>query len=126
MPRPKRQHQVCCLPSVDLFGPLVSNPAKRDTLIMTVEEFEAIRIIDLQGKSQEDCAADMEVSRPTLQRVYYSAKQKVADALVNGKLLKIVGGNYRLCDNSANHSRCPRCTYPSVMIKTEERKGEDK
>lgn len=120
MPRPKRQHKVCFMPSVDLFGPLISNPAKRETLIMSIEEYESIRIIDLNGKSQEECAVEMAVSRPTLQRVYYSAKQKIADALVNGKLLKIEGGNYRLCDKTDNHLHCAHCPYRSLTDKNGE------
>ncbi len=111
MPRPIVKRKVCLLPEIDLYGPLVSNPNKRDLLIMSVEEYETIRIIDLVGKNQETCADEMGISRATLQRIYYSAKQKIADALVNGKLLKIEGGNYKLCNNEQKQITCKHCPY---------------
>ena len=109
MPRPRTKGKVCKLPEVDLFGPLVSNPNKREILILTIEEYESIRIIDLLGKSQESCAEDMGIARTTLQRIYYSAKQKIADAITSGKLLKIHGGNYQLCNKDNTCCGCKHC-----------------
>jgi uncharacterized protein len=111
MPRPKVKRKVCLLPEIDLFGPLISNPKNREILYMTVEEYETIRIIDLEGKNQETCAFEMGISRSTLQRIYYSAKQKIADALVNGKILKIQGGNYKLCNKKIDCMTCTHCPY---------------
>lgn len=63
---------------------------------MTVDEFEAIRLADLEGLYQEQAAAKMEISRPTFGRIVESAHKKVADALVNGKALKIEGGEVKM------------------------------
>ena len=62
--------------------------------ILTVDELEAVRLSDQEGKDQTDAAKSMGVSQPTFQRIYVSARKKIADALVNGKALKIEGGNY--------------------------------
>ena len=61
---------------------------------MKVEELEAIRLKDLEGLEQEECAKRMEVSRPTFQRILTTARIKVADSLVHGKTLRISGGTY--------------------------------
>jgi predicted DNA-binding protein (UPF0251 family) len=111
MPRPKVKGKVCTLPEIDLFGPLISNPNKREVLYLNIEEYETIRIIDLAGKSQEECATEMGIARTTLQRIYYSAKQKIADAIVGGKVLKIQGGNYKLCQKDIDCMRCKHCPY---------------
>lgn len=111
MPRPTISRKVCFLPENNLFGPLISNPSKREVLYMTVEEYESIRIIDYVGKNQETCAEEMHVSRATIQRIYHSGRQKIADAIVHGKILKIEGGNYRLCDVSTDSFRCEHCPY---------------
>lgn len=113
MPRPVISRKVCFLPENNLFGPLISNPNKRKVLYMTVEEYESIRIIDLVGRDQETCAKEMHISRATAQRIYHAAKQKIADALVNGKILKIEGGNYRLCNISTDQFKCSHCPYIS-------------
>ena len=67
---------------------------------MTVDEYEAIRLIDLEGFTQEECAEQMGVARSTVQGIYLEARKKLAEVLVNGKLLFIEGGEYRLCEGS--------------------------
>jgi len=64
--------------------------------ILTKTELEAIRLIDYEKKSQTEVAKEMKVSQPTLSRLLTSARQKVADALVNGKAIKIEGGVYKM------------------------------
>ena len=66
-----------------------------DETILTVDEFEAVRLKDLEGLEQCECAARMEISQPTFHRLVVSARKKVADALTNGKTIKIEGGDYR-------------------------------
>ncbi|MFA6800643.1 MAG: DUF134 domain-containing protein [Acholeplasmataceae bacterium] len=111
MPRPKVKGKVCQLPKINLFGPLISDPNKRDIIYLSIEEYETIRIIDFLQKSQEACAVDMDLSRASLQRIYYSAKQKIAESLVLGKLLKIEGGNYRLCNLDDDCFSCTHCLF---------------
>lgn len=96
MPRPRKWRRVCCLPESSRFGPL--DFSADDTVTMTVDEYETIRLIDLDGFTQEQCAAQMDISRTTVQGIYDSARKKLAQSLVNGKLLLIQGGEYRLCD----------------------------
>ena len=71
------------------------NPAGREPPIeLGMEELEAVRLKDMEGKEQADCAAVMNLSRPTFQRVLYSAREKIARALVEGRAICIKGGNY--------------------------------
>ncbi len=109
MPRPKKGRKVCCLPESNLFGPLTPHPLDREMMLMTVEEYETLRLIDLEGMSQEEASVRMNVARSTVQRIYNDARTKVADALVNGKILKIEGGDYKLCDESEPIYGCGRC-----------------
>ena len=66
---------------------------------MSLDEFETIRLIDYQGKTQEQCAAEMNVARTTVTAIYDSARKKLAAALVEGRRIVISGGNYTL-DNT--------------------------
>jgi len=98
MPRPRKWRKVCCLPDSNRFGPL-DVPAQGEYFVnMTVDEYETIRLIDLEGLSQEECASQMNVARTTVQGIYSDARKKLAESLVNGKILRIEGGDYKLCD----------------------------
>jgi predicted DNA-binding protein (UPF0251 family) len=63
---------------------------------LSLEELESIRLKDLEGLEQQECARQMRVSRPTFHRVLQSAREKLADALINGKAIQIEGGNFEL------------------------------
>ena len=69
---------------------------------MTVDEFEAIRLIDLEGFTQEESAEQMNIARTTVQAIYSGARRKLAESLIEAKVLLIEGGEYRLCDGSGN------------------------
>ena len=88
MARPTKCRRICTMPGFASFGPQAGE--KLDTVIMTVDEFEAIRLIDLEGLVQEAAALRMNVARTTVQAIYNSARIKLADCLVNGKLLVIL------------------------------------
>jgi predicted DNA-binding protein (UPF0251 family) len=75
-----------------------------DEVCLSVEEAEALRLKDLEGLEREQCASEMNISKPTFHRVLESARQKVADALVNGKAIRIDGGNFELANR---RFRCP-------------------
>jgi len=78
-------------------------------IVLTLDEFEAIRLADLEGFYQEQAAERMSVSRPTFGRILVAAHRKVADALAHGKILKIEGGTIRVERLRSPPCGCPRC-----------------
>lgn len=109
MPRPRKWRKVCCLPESNLYGPLNGANIDNPIIKMTVEEYEAIRLIDLDGFTQEECAEKMQVARATVQSIYKDARNKIAESLVNGNLLKIEGGDYQLYNEVERMHGCGRC-----------------
>lgn len=105
MPRPRKGKNVCCVPRINHFGPLNENAYEE--VVMTVEEFETIRLIDYENMIQEECAQQMNVARTTVQALYEAARKKISIALVEGKRLIISGGDYVIC--SGIGKRCGRC-----------------
>ncbi len=106
MPRPMKRRNVCSLPGHNRFGPLDVAVDDIDFVEMFVDEYEAIRLIDLEGFTQEECSIQMNVARTTVQSIYSSAREKLAQSLVNNKALIIKGGEYRLC--GGNGGGCGR------------------
>lgn len=102
MSRPRKWRRVCALPERKSFGPLdvASDP---DIVVMSVDEYETIRLIDYEGLNQEECASHMQVARTTVQGIYIEARKKLASSLVDGKVLVIKGGAYQLCDGFENN-----------------------
>lgn len=91
------------MPENSGFGPLDSRADPGGLVKLTVDEYETIRLIDLEGFTQEECAKQMNVARTTVQGIYIEARRKVADSLVNAKILKIEGGAYQVCDGHLDH-----------------------
>ena len=97
MPRPKRCRRICGYPDFWSFVPEVPEDSKvTETTPLMLDEFETIRLIDYRNMTQEECAAAMGVSRATVTGIYETARFKLADALVNGKRIRITGGTYRI------------------------------
>lgn len=126
MPRPKKCRKVCCMPAHTQFMPVcgtdreagcgpgcgageASEEAAWEPVIMTVDEYETIRLIDKEGFSQEDCGRYMGVARTTVQQIYNNARKKIAEVIVDGRALRIEGGDYRLCDGSEKVCMCGGC-----------------
>jgi uncharacterized protein len=82
-----------------VFKPIGIPVRLLDEVVMTLDEFEAIRLADLDGLYQESAAAQMGVSRPTFSRIAAEAHRKVADAIVHGKALRIEGGPVHVAGN---------------------------
>jgi predicted DNA-binding protein (UPF0251 family) len=96
MPRPPKCRRVAFLPEATYFKPAGIPLRVLDEVRLSVEEAEAIRLKDLEGLEQEQAAGKMNISRPTFQRVLASARQKIADALLSGKAIRIEGGNFEV------------------------------
>ena len=91
MPRPFRCRRIEQLPVYRSFSP--DDITAAEDVRMTVDEFEALRLLDDEGLTQEACAVRMNIARTTVTAIYDSARKKVADALVHGKRLLITGGH---------------------------------
>ena len=102
MPRPIKWRNICFLPEINKFGPLDTSTDIDNYVVMTVDEYETIRLIDLKGFTQEECASRMDVARSTVQGIYNEARKKLADSLVYGKILLIEGGEDRRCNGFRN------------------------
>jgi uncharacterized protein len=79
-----------------------------EEVILTVDEFEAIRLKDVDGLEQEQSAQRMNISQPTFHRLYLESRRKIADVIVNGKALRIEGGTYEIRPQQARKRRCYR------------------
>ena len=123
MPRRVKCRKVCHYPQTLEFLPQ-NNDAEQEPIILTVDEYETIRLIDRRGMSQEQCAAFMQIARTTVQRIYETARKKLADFVVEGRPLRIEGGDFRLCNGSSTGCGCVDCFKQRIYEKYKE-KGED-
>ncbi len=96
MARPTKWRRIEKMPQTSFFIPSDRGAGNLPKVMLKLEELEAVRLKDLEGLEQEECAQKMEVSRPTFQRILSSARVKIADGLINGKAIHIVGGNFTL------------------------------
>jgi predicted DNA-binding protein (UPF0251 family) len=92
MPRPCCIRRIGFVPGVKYFKPAGIPLGELEEVVVTLDELEALRLADLQGLYQETAAEQMKISRPTFARVVESARKKVAEALINGKALRLEGG----------------------------------
>ena len=125
MPRPRKCRKVCCLPINDGFLP-VRGEKGQQPVILKVDEYEALRLIDREGFSQEECGDYMHIARATVQQIYTSARKKLADVLVEGRPLLIAGGEYRLCDGTESGCACKGCHKRRCpTVRTEAKSGNN-
>lgn len=129
MARPAKAKRICGMPSKCQFGPLDGEDGKRN--VMTLEEYETVRLIDYLDCTQEECAAQMGVARTTVQAVYQSARKKLAAMMVEGSGISISGGSYEVCPRAAGccrkncgsspcpHRRCDGLEYENGGCKHE-------
>ncbi len=94
--RPQKIRWVRCLPGERCFRPKCKKPGRLEGVEVTIDEFEAVRLADLEEMTHAQAAQLMGVSRPTFTRILSSAHKKVADGLVNIKAIKIEGGCCRI------------------------------
>ncbi len=128
MPRKKRDRKLLAPPSIkglSVFGP----KNRSEQVILYFEEYETIKLLDYENMTQEEAAVCMNVSRPTLTRIYESARNKVARSMVEGKDLLIRGGNFQFDENwyycnscqakfnllANNEKNCPVCNSKEII-----------
>lgn len=122
MPRPQRCRRICQEPVFTGFSPDEAGNSK--DVILTCDEFEVIRLVDLEKQTHEQCAKQMEISRTTVTEIYESAREKIADSMVNGCHLMIEGGNYRVCDGGSVWCRKKTCRKQQWKEQPGERQTE--
>ena len=112
MPRVPKCRRVCFEPHNRVFTP---GRASSEVVLLTVEECEAVRLVDREGLDQDPAADSMGISRGTLQRILYSARYKLADAISDGKGIVIKGGNYELAKKRCNCDKpCSTCRFNHI------------
>ena len=132
MGRPPLWRRVDFIPGVTHFKPAGIPLRRLEEVRLSVEEVEAVRLKDLEGLEQEECGQKMNVSRTTFARILSSARRKIADALLNGKAIRIEGGRFQMahqrfkCESghewdvpfeamiSAPPRSCPACQTASI------------
>ncbi len=107
MVRPTMPRRVGCPPQATYFKPRGIPLGGLDEVTLTLDELEAVRLADLEELYQEQAAERMQVSRPTFGNIITAAHKKIADALVNGKALRIEGGAVEVTGNCC----CPACGH---------------
>ena len=109
MARPRNCRRVGFMPGSNYFKPRGIPLSMLEEIILTVDEFEALRLADLESLYQEQAAEKMNVSRQTFGRIIESAHKKVAEALVTGKALKIEGGEFEMA--ATRKFKCYECQH---------------
>ncbi len=138
MPRPRRIRRIFFKPDVNYFKPIGIPIKNLEENILTRDELEAIRLIDLEKTEQKKVSKKMKVSQPTLSRILDSARKKLADSLIKGKAIKIQGGSFKMVQprrvgmgrGSGSRGRmggfaagpggeciCPKCNYKEPQIR---------
>lgn len=138
MSRPFKCRRICCDPKSDYFKPRGIPLTQLEEINLTMDELETIRLADLEGIYQEIAASKMNISRQTFGNIVNSAHKKIADALLNGKALKIKGGVYTMaemrkfkcyvCNNTwevphgtGRPKECPQCKNANIHRAAEDR-----
>ncbi|MFC1643723.1 DUF134 domain-containing protein [Candidatus Omnitrophota bacterium] len=99
--RPKKLRRVKCEPGERCFRPQCKPLKELEGVYLTLDEFEAVRLVDVEGLKQEAAGKRMKVSRPTFSRIITGAHQKIGDALINIKAIKIEGGSCEIIKKQA-------------------------
>ncbi|MCR5784560.1 MAG: DUF134 domain-containing protein [Eubacterium sp.] len=98
MPRNAKCRNICSYPDYLSFVPEFRDDGELETIVLSLDEYEAFRLLDAEGLNQEECAKKMGVARTTVTAIYESARKKIAQAFVEGKRLLISGGNIKISD----------------------------
>ncbi len=138
MPRPHKCRNVDFSPDTLFFKPAGIPVSNLEIVALTLDELEALRLADLEGLYQEEAAQKMNISRQTFGNIIESARKKVADALINGKAVKIEGGHVNMSErkfvcNDCRHVwplpfgtghpvNCPQCQSVNIHRHPDDRR----
>jgi len=122
MPRPRLRRFVRCNPNITYFKPQGIRLVGLKEIKLTIDEFEAIRLKDFEQLSQEESAKKMGISQPTFHRLISSARKKVADSIINGKAIRIEGGNFQFRQRTIPGT-LGFCVCPSCGLKLKKQRG---
>lgn len=115
MPRPRRCRKVRFQPNIIYFKPVGVPIVDLEESILTIDELESIRLKDLENLDQDSAAKKMNISQSTFHRLIISAREKIADALINGKSIKIEGGTFKIVKPRKGygftHCICSKCNH---------------
>lgn len=143
MPRPRRFRRIGFEPGCIRFDPRriiitlddAISAEEPDIVTLTKDELETLRLHDLEDIEQIKAAKKMDISQPTFHRTLLAARKKVSDALVNGKAIKIEGGNIKMIQGPGRGQGpamgrglgrlgqvpvkcvCPSCNYEEPKIR---------
>jgi predicted DNA-binding protein (UPF0251 family) len=139
MPRVKQSRKICQPPIMQGFKPYGIPRCELQSVILHFDEYEALRLVDYEGCMQDEAAERMNVSRPTLTRIYEKARKTMAKALVEGSIIVIEGGNvqfekqwfrckkcFKLIGGLENHVPCRNCRSFCIDELTEINKSEER
>ena len=121
MGRPIKWRRVSQMPEFLEFQPVGVTVSGLTENILLIEELEAIRLKDLEGLEQEACADQMQVSRPTFQRILMTARKKIADSLIHGKGIRIEGGTFTSNVCPVHCLSCGKIWMESIEILRQEK-----
>ena len=130
MARPQKSRRICNIPGVIRYGPAPfagprANPSSlQNAVILTVDEYEVLRLVDYEGLTHSACASQMNISRTTATEICESARKKVAEAIVCGKDLIIEGGSWELCKGGRDDCFLDSCTRREENHVTEHTDGQ--
>ena len=115
--RPEKCRCICSMPEVREFRPVRPGKRKGTPVVIRVDEYEVLRLLDVEQFTQEQCAQRMHIARTTVTRMYDEVRRKIAAAIVNGKPLTIEGGNVMICSGER-----PECMHEEHCCHRERQK----
>lgn len=104
--RPKKYRIVRLDPQISQFSPR-GKPGRPEEVNLTMDQYEALRLVDFMGLSQKEAAKSMHVSQPTFSRILEGARKNIAQALTKGTIIKIQGGQYVLSSREDSQPKQP-------------------
>ena len=118
MPRPCKCRRICSVPRITRFD--AAGEPHSEPVTIGLDELEVLRLLDRENLSQQQCAARMQASRPTVARMYENVRKKLAEALTEGKSIHLAGGDIQVCTEPRPECRgvrncCHRKKHSTVM-----------